>query len=300
MGRSSRRVSCLGWVCTRVLETAPPELCTKRDTAASVTSLNSSVVCIWVLWWGWALSQTRLQQGRQMLLLHEQSVALRVDVSTILQPPPLSLSAAFSLPGEHRVYNCKWANIRSLNSKIWAGGLVIRFELNVLTAKGRCWSFGLFCMGGRWWGQGGSFSVSPCCLYYSLLPPFNSSNSLISMIKQSLAGGWWDVTLCSFGQRPQPSLGQEKLPVTGRGAPDLPPGLARGAALRKPADWYHTRELRGCGGCWKGGAPHPQALGLCSGGWWGSQPTQGQRGNSIRKRLLASAGGWAAVGVAQL
>lgn len=32
------------------------------------------------------------------------------------------------------------------------------------------------------------------------------------------------------------------------------------------------------------------ALGLCSGGWWGSEPTQGQGGSSIRKRLLASAG----------
>lgn len=38
---------------------------------------------------------------------------------------------------------------------------------------------------------------------------------------------------------------------------NLPPGLARGAALRKPSDGYHPGELRGCSGCWKGGATHP-------------------------------------------
>lgn len=56
----------------------------KKDVAASVTSLNSSVVCSWVLWWGWATEAA----ARQADADHEQSVALREDVSTMLQPAP--------------------------------------------------------------------------------------------------------------------------------------------------------------------------------------------------------------------
>lgn len=225
MGWSSHRVSCLGWVCTRVLETAPPELCTKG------TRLQVSPVWILLLFAAGSCGEAEPESAAIGILAARQadaaSRAERCPQSGCQHHAPtssLGLSAAFSLPGEHTVYNCKWANIRSLNSKIRAGGLVIRFELKVLTAKGSCWFFGFFCVGGRWWEQGGSFSISLCCPY-SLLPPFNSSNSLINMIKQSLAWGWWDVTLCSFGQRPQPSFGQAKLLLTGRGAPNLQSSL---------------------------------------------------------------------------
>lgn len=191
-GTEFSRVSCLGWACTRVLQTAPPELCTKRTLL--------QVLPVWIL--------LLFASGSCGEAVPESDTAaatgVPADAASWAEPCPqggcqhhtpassLGLSPAFSLPGEHRVCNCKWANIRSLNSKIWAGGLVIQFELNVLTAKRNCWCFGFFCVGGRCWGQEGSFNISLCC--FSLLfpspPPFNSSNSLINIIKKNLAWCW--------------------------------------------------------------------------------------------------------------
>lgn len=126
-------------------------------------------------------------------MLHEPSVALRGNGSCIPQPATWLLTP---LPAQRSVYNYKWANIRSSNSKIQADGLVIQFEINILTAKESCWSFELFHVDGRGLGHEDNTHGSPL-LSFSTVPYFHPSILLIlwstwlSRVSHRKVGGTW-------------------------------------------------------------------------------------------------------------
>lgn len=108
--------------------------------AAHVTSLNPSVVCVYLvvkLWLNQFLSQQLEFYSKVHRCLMNKVLHLRGDVSGKAEAASWLLTPVFSLLRGWMGYDFKWANSRFLKSKIWAGWLTRQLELNILTAKGR-------------------------------------------------------------------------------------------------------------------------------------------------------------------